>query len=226
MDDFSDTPKSLKPMASPQVVFVPEQCEEVARKEGFEQRSNVRSVLKSIFIVFSAIFLLVAALYFGLLIIQTRIQSLTQGIKGVNDNQISSHEQTEGRSFHQEPWLSDIPSNYIDLRDEIEDTDAPLETDDDNLEGKEQIKEDVSSGSKINYQEVEIDVNTSLLRNADEVEKMIQDRLERLMDITKSVKRIVAIDTKTSKKEVVDSNIQLQDAQEAEEDNHLNLLGK
>ena len=133
MGEYSDTSKSLKPLASPQVVILPEQCEKQARKANFEQRK--KSVLKSIFLVLSSIFLLVAALCFGLWVIQTRLQSITQNIKDANANQISSHEKTEGRSFHQEPWLSDIPSNYIDLRDELEDTDAPLETDDDNLEG-------------------------------------------------------------------------------------------
>ena len=82
MDDFSDTSKNLKPIAPPQVVFVPEQCDELARKEGFDQRK--RSVLKSVFLVFSSIFLLVAALYFGLWIIQTRIESLTQDVKSLN----------------------------------------------------------------------------------------------------------------------------------------------
>ena len=86
MDNVSDTSKGLKPIAPPQVVIVPEQCEELARKEGFEQRK--RSVLKSIFLVFLSIFLLVASLYFGLWVIQTRIQSITQNIKDANANQL------------------------------------------------------------------------------------------------------------------------------------------
>ena len=174
MDDFSDTSKNLKPIAPPQVVFVPEKCEQVTSKEGFDQRK--RSVLKSVFLVFSSIFLLVGALYFALWIIQTRIQSLTQDMKGANYNEISSHEQTEGRSFHQKPWLSDIPSNYIHVRDEIEDTDIPIKTDD--------------------------DMNKSLLRDAAEVGKRIQGRFQRLMNTTKSVKGIDAIGTKTPKKDL------------------------
>ena len=117
MDEFSDTSKSLKPLAPPQVVILPEQCLSQARKAVLEQRK--KSVLKSVFLVFLSIFLLVASLYFGLWIIQTRIQSITQIMKDADSNDMSSQDQMEGRSFYQKPWLSDKPSMHMNVKDDI-----------------------------------------------------------------------------------------------------------
>ena len=253
MDDSSDTTKSLKPIAPPQVVIVPEQCEEVVRKEGFEQRK--RSVLKSVFLVFLSIFLLVAALYFGLWIIQTRIQSITQSMRDTNANDIFSRDQMEGRSFYQKPWLSDKPSKHMNVKDDIEDADIPLKADNDNLENQERIKEEISSHSELNGPAVKIDMNTLLMRNAEKVEKGISDSFEGFMNTTESAKLDMstwlvgnaekaqqwiqdrfesfmnttksakATDTNLVKKDVLDSSVQLQDVQEAKENNHENLLG-
>ena len=253
MGDFSDTSKSLKPIAPPQVVIVPEQCEELARKPNFEQRK--RSVLKSVFLVFLSIFLLVAALYFGLWIIQTRIQFITQSMRDTNANDVFSRDQMEGRSFYQKPWLSDKPSKHMNVNDDIENADIPLKADNDNLEGKERIKEEISSHSKLNQPAVKIDMNTLLMRNAERVEKRISDHFEGFMNTTKSTKLDMttwlvgnaekaqqwiqdrfesfmnttksakANDTNIVKKDVLDSSVQMQDVQEAKENNHENLLG-
>ena len=219
MDEFSDTSKSLKPLASPQVVILPEQCEKQARKVDFEQRK--KSVLKSVFLVLSSIFLSVAALCFGLWVIQTRIENITQNIKDANANEISSDDQTEGRSFDQESWLSGKYSNHVHVKDENEDTDVPLETDDDNLESKEQMKE-ISFDLKFDRPVVKIGTSTLLMKNAEKVEQWIQDRFESFMNTTKLAK---AIDTNMVRKDMLDSNIQTRGVREAKQDNHQNLLG-
>ena len=219
MDEFSDTSKSLKPLASPQVVILPEQCEKQARKANFEQRK--KSVLKSIFLVLSSIFLLVAALCFGLWVIQTRIENITQNIKDANANEISSDDQTEGRSFDQESWLSGKYSNHVHVKDENEDTDVPLETDDDNLESKEQMKE-ISFDLKFDRPVVKIGTSTLLIKNAENVQQWIQDRFESFMNTTESAKDI---DTNIVKQHLLDLNVQTQVVQEAKKDNHQTLLG-
>ena len=253
MDNVSDTSKGLKPIAPPQVVIVPEQCEELARKAGFEQRK--RSVLKSIFLVFLSIFLLVASLYFGLWVIQTRIQSITQSMKDANADDISSHDHMEGRGFYQKQWLSDEPSNNMNVKVDIEDTDVPLKADNDNLEGKGRVKEEISSESKLNSPAVKVDMNTLLMRNAEKVQKRISDRFESIMNTTKSTKIDMStwlvrnaekaqqwiqdrfegimnttissndIDTSMVKKDVLESIVQIQDLQELKENNFQDLQG-
>ena len=184
MDEFSDTSKSLKSIAPPQVVILPEKCGELIRKPDLEQRK--RSVLKSVCLVFLSILLLVAALYFGLWIIQTRIQSITQRLRDANADDTSSRDQMEGRSLYQRPWLGDKPSKHMNVKDDIEDADIPLKADDDNMEGKERIKEEISSHSELNQPAVKIDMNTLLVRTAGRVEKRISDRFEGFMNTTKS----------------------------------------
>ena len=253
MDDFSDTSKGLKPIAPTQVLIVPEQCEELATKPNFEQRK--RFVVKSVFLVFLSIFLLVAALYFGVWIIHTRIQSIAQSMEDVNANDISSHDPMEGRSFHQEPWLSDEPSNYLNVKNDIEDTDLLSKANNDNLEGKERIKEEMSSDSRLNRPEVKIDMKTLLMRNAEKVEKRILDRFEGFMNTTKSAKIDMStwlmrnaekaqhwiqdrfegimnttkssndITTNIVKNDVLDSIVQMQGVQGSRENNHQNILG-
>ena len=166
MDEFSDTSKSLKPLARPQVVILPEQCEKQTRTADFGQRK--KSVLKSVFLVLLSIFLLVAALCFGLWIIQTRIQYITQNIKDGNANELSSHHQTEGRSFDQKPWLSDKPANYMHVKDKDEDADIPLKSNDDDLKGKEQIKE-ISFDLIFDRPVVKIGTHTLLMKNTEKV---------------------------------------------------------
>ena len=219
MDEFSDTSKSLKPLASPQVVILHEQCEKQARKVDFEQRKQ--SVLKSVFLVLSSIFLSVAALCFGLWVIQTSIENITQNIKDANANEISSDDQTEGRSFDQESWLSGKYSNHVHVKDENEDTDVPLETDDDNLESKEQMME-ISFDLKFDRPVIKIGTSTLLMKNADKVQQWIQDRFESFMNTTESAKDI---DTNIVKQHLLDLNVQTQVVQEAKKDNHQTLLG-
>ena len=219
MDELSETSKSLKPLAPSRVVIVPEQCERKPRTADLEQRK--KSVLKSVFLVLLSIFLLVAAICFGLWIIQTRIEYITQNIKDSNANKISSHDQTKGRSFDQKPWLSDKPSNFVHVKDENEDTDMPLKTDDDNLENKEQMKE-ISFDLKFDRPVVKIGTSTLLMKNAEKVEQWIQDRFESFMNTTKLAK---AIDTNMVRKDMLDSNIQTQGVREAKQHNHQHLMG-
>ena len=219
MDEFSDTSKSLKPLARPQVVILPEQCEKQTRTADFGQRK--KSVLKSVFLVLLSIFLLVAALCFGLWIIQTRIQYITQNIKDGNANELSSHHQTEGRSFDQKPWLSDKPANYMHVKDKDEDADIPLKSNDDDLKGKEQIKE-ISFDLIFDRPVVKIGTHTLLMKNTEKVQQWFQDRFESLVNTTNSAKDV---DSNIVKKDLLDSNVQLQGVQEAKEDNHQNLVG-